>query len=141
MNTSNGKILRFNTNTDFSNTSGYTVFNSKARLGQYVSNFFDGVIAEHFIIFIPQSYGIFLRFDTNQDFTNVSSYTMYDANSTFGILYAGSGCYDGSKFAYFPVYYNGPGIGVRLKSSKSNMFILFFFFRLLNLVCWTIIES
>jgi len=42
-----------------------------------------------------------LRYDSQMEFTNVNSWSVFDANSSFNGTSFNGGCYDGSRYIYF----------------------------------------
>jgi len=103
----NGRILRYTTKqSSFSNPSSWSVFDSSAAFpGQNVSNFFGAVVADRYIYFYPDGFGVFLRYDSQSSFTNPNSWSIFDVGMNFSATSYTGGCYDGSRYVYF-----SPGI-------------------------------
>lgn len=76
-----GKVLRYDTNGNFSDPASYAVYDA-GDTGGLNSRCYDGVVFDgRYIYFIPlEPIGIVLRYDTENEFSERSSWTVYDYN-------------------------------------------------------------
>ncbi|OGV70129.1 MAG: hypothetical protein A2283_14325 [Lentisphaerae bacterium RIFOXYA12_FULL_48_11] len=128
-NTCHGRVLRHDTTGIFTNASSWTCMDAGNIDGLstkgYVGAEFDG----RYIYFIPYSnesnvfHACFLRYDTQAEFTNISSWSAINASPTDGLITKGYkfGAFDG-KYLYFAPYNNNSffsGIVLRLDTTHA----------------------
>lgn len=121
-----GRFLRFRTKTSgsFSNSSLWSVFDSKAAFGPNFVNYFSGSVAERLIVFPPQSFGLFLQYDSQLEFTSNSSWKYFNASELFNVTQFGSSCYDSqSKYMYFVALITLTTSTVNRKTQKHSFFL------------------
>ncbi len=101
-----GTVLRFNANMIFSNSLSWTAYDASLTSGLNSVGFAGAVADNQFIYFIPNcnpSFDpIFLRYDTNSEFSKPTSWEAYNASQTNGLdtrSYVG-GVFDG-RYVYF----------------------------------------
>lgn len=114
-----GKVLRYETRTQFSNSSNWKMFDLIAAFDSGVSNFAIGATSDRYVYFTPFSFGVFARYDSYSEFTNISSWQTFNANANFGMTHFASGCFDKvSKFMYFAPHYATQSLSVSYYESN-----------------------
>lgn len=96
------------------------MFSAVENLGRN-SSYFEAVVSNSIIIFIPQTYGIFVRYNTSRNFLSASSWSVFDVAVNFNVTYATGGCVN-SRYIYFSTIYSSL-LGVR---ENRNVNICFF---------------
>ncbi len=116
-NSHSGEVLRYDTTGDFSSPASWETFNAKdaplSAKGGYQGAVFDG---QQYIYFVPYNgdddwHGEVLRYDTDQEFTEASSWEKCDVVALLGAKggYWG-GVFDGEQYIYFVPFANGNGV-------------------------------
>lgn len=115
-NNGNCAVLRYDTQTGFSNASSWTAFNA-TNINGIGTDGYDGCVFDgRFVWFVPYHtagsvfHGRVLRYDTQAAFTNTASWQAFDAGGTGGFQAKGYvGAVSDGRYIYFAPYFNGVG--------------------------------
>jgi hypothetical protein len=110
-----GVVLRYDTRTSFTNAASWQAHNATNTSGLPTQGYSSGVFDGRYVYFAPTVNGVspngngcVLRYDTQNDFHNSSSWLAYDASSTDGqraTIFKGA-VFDG-RYVFFVPYLNG----------------------------------
>ena len=105
-----GRVLRLDTQGNFSSSSSWAAYDATTAVGSGAVGFTGGVFDGQYVHFVQQatvSKGGELRYDTQGNFTNVSSWTLHDPAITDGLPCAGfqGASFDG-RYVYYVPHYN-----------------------------------
>jgi len=107
-----GMALRYDTQGAFTNSGSWAAYDAGNTGGLNTKGYWGGVFDGRYVYFVPfrdssSVHGKVLRYDTQGKFTNVTSWTAYDAGNTGGLDSKGfgGGVYDG-QYVYFVPYWN-----------------------------------
>lgn len=97
-----GLVLRLDTQLDFKDQKAWATYDASLTQQNACINY-DGVLYDgQYIYFIPLEYGVILRYNSDQDFHDSSSWDSFDA-SCFNFKRAVGGTYDG-QYIYLASY-------------------------------------
>jgi hypothetical protein len=113
-NNSNCVVLRYDTQTAFTNSAGWSAFNATNTSGLTTEGYDGAVFDGRFVYFVPYHtaasafHGRVLRYDSQGAFTNSVSWTAFDASATAGLQTQGYvGAVSDGRYIYFAPYFNG----------------------------------
>jgi hypothetical protein len=119
-----GLVARYDTTLSFTATSGFTCFDMKT-VHSLAQGFYGAIFDSRYIYFVPfnnggaQS-GLITRFDTQQSFTVIASYTCMDISAgSAGFI---GGCFDG-RYIYFAPNNNGSAYGTVARFDTTMAFL------------------
>lgn len=125
-----GRVLRFDTQSAFTNAASWALYDAGATGGLDTTGFQGAIFDGRFVYFVPHYNntppfwnGIVVRYDTHGSFTNAASWQAYDAGNTGGLPAKGysSGVFDG-RFVYFAPTFNGAPSGIALRYDSQGPF-------------------
>jgi len=104
-----GRVLRLDTRGGFTNAASWSAYDATLAVGSRAVGFTGGVFDGRFVYFSPQITSPAsgeLRYDTQGNFTNAASWTLYDAALTDGLSCQGfqGAVFDGHYVYYVPHY-------------------------------------
>lgn len=109
-----GKVLRYNTRSDFDAAKGWQAYDAGKTSGLRTVGYKGAAFDGRYVYFVPfrdsnDVHGRVLRYDTESDFENAGSWKAYDAGNTDGLDTRGfvGAAFDG-RYVYF-VPYSGDG--------------------------------
>jgi hypothetical protein len=104
-----GKVLRLDTQGTFSNSSSWSAYDATAAVGSGAVGFTGGAFDGQYVYFAQEaivSNGGELRYDTQGNFTNASSWSLYNPAITDGLVCAGfQGAGYDNRYVYFVPHY------------------------------------
>lgn len=105
-----GHVLRVDTQGNFTSTASWTAYDAASAVGAGAAGFTGGVFDGRYVYFSPQlttSPSGELRYDTQGNFTNASSWMLYDASATDGLSCKGfqGAAFDG-RYVYYVPHFN-----------------------------------
>jgi hypothetical protein len=126
--TGNCVVLRYDTQTAFTNSAAWTAFNANNTSGLQ-SEGYDGIEFDgRYVYFVPYRdsgdtfHGRVLRYDTQNIFTNGASWQAIDAGNTGGLATRGFiGAVSDGRYIYFAPYYNGTGYSGNILRFDSRL--------------------
>ncbi len=124
-NESHGRVLRYDTSKSFHSSASWSAFDAGNTDGLITHGYVGAIYDKQYVYFVPYSEGTqdfhahFLRYNSQKDFCNSSSWESFDGSSIQGLTTKGYkyAAYDGT-YIYFVPYHNGisfSGIGLRYK--------------------------
>ena len=123
------KVLRYDTQTGFKEASGWKVYDASNIGGLNTKGYYGAGFDSRFIYFVPFNdgsafHGRVLRYDTEADFSQATSWAAYDAGNTGGketVGYKGA-VFDG-RYMYFVPFRNSGGVhGIVLRYDTVGFF-------------------
>lgn len=111
--TRHARVLRYDTTLGFSNSVSWAAYDAGSIIGLPYSGYCGAVFDGRFIYFAPFGYspyahGRVLRLDTEGQFTDSGSWTVYDAGSTDGLVTKGYyGAVADERYVYFVPFHDG----------------------------------
>lgn len=111
--TRHARVLRYDTLKEFDDSSAWTAFDGMSVAGKGAMGYDGAIFDGKYIYFVPFGYdpyahALVLRFDTTKDFKDKSSWNVYDASNTDGLVtkgYYGGGFDD--RYVYFVPFNDG----------------------------------
>jgi hypothetical protein len=115
-NNSNCIVLRYDTQTAFTNNSGWSAFNA-TNINGFGTEGYDGIVFDgRYAYFVPYHntasifHGQLLRYDTQSVFNSTASWQAFDAGNTSGLQTRGYvGAVSDGRYIYFAPYNTGSG--------------------------------
>ena len=127
-----GIVLRYDTTLGFKDKTAWSAFDATSTGGKSCKGFNGAVFDGRYVYFAPYhnsspNYsGIVLRYDTQTDFANKSSWLAFDASDTNSKVCKGyTGAVFDGRYIYYAPYYNGGyhGIVLRYDTQAQGGFI------------------
>jgi len=107
--TPSGIVLRYDTQSPFTNPAGWQAYDASATGGQNAVDYKGAIFDDRYVYFIPNltSNNVALRYDTQSPFTNAAGWTAYAATNINGLPVQGydGGLFDG-RYVYFVPYHD-----------------------------------
>jgi len=115
-NNSNCVVLRYDTQTTFTNSTGWSAFNA-TNINGLATEGYDGIVFDgRYVYFVPYHntasifHGQLLRYDTQSVFSSAASWQAFEAGNTSGLQTRGFvGAVSDGRYIYFAPYNTGSG--------------------------------
>ncbi len=125
--TNHGRVLRYDTEADFLNTTSWSAFDAGNVSGLLTIGFEGGVFDGRYVYFSPTTTGPaaghVLRFDTTGTFTNFASWSAFDASHVDGLAtYGFQGAVFDGHYVYFVAHFNTAFDGIMLRYDTQGPF-------------------